>query len=315
MYTNLLSRRLTLLLFIFYLFAHNLSAQNTQDAIDFFEDNLSLFDASSDAQWVVTDSYMDEHTGLYHVYMNQSYRGILFENHIANIHLNSSREVTHYAGKFIPRFSRAISNSERIEMYDAVQRVFQDLNISFSESQNATFVGGAAKEWKLAYDDYTLEPVTAKLRYTMTPDNQVKLVWAVDFYQKDGSHWWQYRIDAANAQVLSKTDNVITCNFGELHHAGNCDAPHHKHDKVAAIPYRSTNNSLMGAEYNVYPLTVESPNHGGRSLVVDPADPTASPFGWHDTNGAAGAEFTITQGNHCHYCHSHLPERVRCFLV
>ena len=24
---------------------------------------------------------------------------------------------------------------------------------------------------------------------------------------------------------------------------------------------------------------------------------TASPFGWHDTNGVAGAEFTTTQGN------------------
>jgi len=31
--------------------------------------------------------------------------------------------------------------------------------------------------------------------------------------------------------------------------------------------------------------------------VVDPANATASPFGWHDTNGSAGAEFTITRGN------------------
>ena len=30
---------------------------------------------------------------------------------------------------------------------------------------------------------------------------------------------------------------------------------------------------------------------------MNPANPTASPFGWHDTNGAAGAEFTTTQGN------------------
>jgi hypothetical protein len=30
---------------------------------------------------------------------------------------------------------------------------------------------------------------------------------------------------------------------------------------------------------------------------VNPANTTASPFGWHDTNGVAGAEFTTTQGN------------------
>ena len=41
----------------------------------------------------------------------------------------------------------------------------------------------------------------------------------------------------------------------------------------------------------------ESPNDGPRTLVTNPADADASPFGWHDTNGAAGAEFTITQGN------------------
>ena len=31
--------------------------------------------------------------------------------------------------------------------------------------------------------------------------------------------------------------------------------------------------------------------------VTDPSDPTASPYGWHDTNGVAGAEYTTTQGN------------------
>ena len=33
---------------------------------------------------------------------------------------------------------------------------------------------------------------------------------------------------------------------------------------------------------------------------MNPADRAASPFGWHDTNGAAGAEFTTTQGNNVH---------------
>jgi hypothetical protein len=45
---------------------------------------------------------------------------------------------------------------------------------------------------------------------------------------------------------------------------------------------------------------MESPSDGGRSLVTDVADPSASPFGWHDTNGIAGAEHTRTQGNNVH---------------
>ncbi len=49
--------------------------------------------------------------------------------------------------------------------------------------------------------------------------------------------------------------------------------------------------------YNVYALPNDAPNDGIRSIVDNPADATYSPFGWHDTNGIAGAEFTDTRGN------------------
>ena len=52
-----------------------------------------------------------------------------------------------------------------------------------------------------------------------------------------------------------------------------------------------------GGSYNVFALPAESPNHANRTIVTDPADSLASPYGWHDTNGAAGAEYTITRGN------------------
>jgi len=50
-------------------------------------------------------------------------------------------------------------------------------------------------------------------------------------------------------------------------------------------------------------LTTESPNHGVRVLQVTPADGIASPFGWHDTDGTAGHEYTITRGNNVHAYH------------
>ena len=49
--------------------------------------------------------------------------------------------------------------------------------------------------------------------------------------------------------------------------------------------------------YNVFAIPKENPDDGPRTLEVDPAVAPASPFGWHDTNGIAGAEFTITRGN------------------
>jgi len=35
-------------------------------------------------------------------------------------------------------------------------------------------------------------------------------------------------------------------------------------------------------------------------LVSEPHDINASPYGWHDTNGVDGAEFTHTEGNNAH---------------
>ena len=62
---------------------------------------------------------------------------------------------------------------------------------------------------------------------------------------------------------------------------------------------------MDNAQYNVYPLPGESPNHIARTLVTNPADDVASPFGWHDTDGVSGAEYTITRGNNIHAAADH----------
>ena len=49
--------------------------------------------------------------------------------------------------------------------------------------------------------------------------------------------------------------------------------------------------------YRVWALPKESPDDGPRTIEDNPADGTASPFGWHDTDGIAGAEFTDSRGN------------------
>jgi extracellular elastinolytic metalloproteinase len=62
----------------------------------------------------------------------------------------------------------------------------------------------------------------------------------------------------------------------------------------------SPNPVIDGSSYRVLDLPTESPNDSERNLISNPADGLASPFGWHDTDGAPGAEFTITRGNNTH---------------
>ena len=35
-------------------------------------------------------------------------------------------------------------------------------------------------------------------------------------------------------------------------------------------------------------------------MATNSADSLASPFGWHDEDGAAGPEYTVTRGNNAH---------------
>jgi extracellular elastinolytic metalloproteinase len=64
-------------------------------------------------------------------------------------------------------------------------------------------------------------------------------------------------------------------------------------------------NMMQNDSYKVYAWPAESPNHAspiqpadGRTIVTEAAaDAVASRFGWHDTNGAAGADTTNTTGN------------------
>ena len=118
-----------------------------------------------------------------------------------------------------------------------------------------------------------------------------------------GTDYWSMRIDAQTGEVLDKKNWTRHCAFPDHDHQHGCGYLGHS-DAAKTTPsipsYEEKNPSTDGAIYEVFPVPLESPLAGVRELVFEPSDPTASPFGWHDTDGAAGAEFTITRGNNVH---------------
>jgi extracellular elastinolytic metalloproteinase len=58
------------------------------------------------------------------------------------------------------------------------------------------------------------------------------------------------------------------------------------------------NELLLDEQYNVFALPAESPIHGNRSMVRPILlTQQASPYGWLDTDGATGHDYTYTRGN------------------
>ncbi len=115
-------------------------------------------------------------------------------------------------------------------------------------------------------------------------------------------HLWHVRIDALDGKLLEKNDMVISCAFGENHnHSTSCSSV--KETTSSVNLFKETTSSLLEVQsgsYRVIPFNYESPNHIARQLITNPHNVVASPYGWHDTNGVVGNEFTITRGNNVH---------------
>ncbi|MEH6764000.1 MAG: T9SS-dependent M36 family metallopeptidase [Aequorivita antarctica] len=140
----------------------------------------------------------------------------------------------------------------------------------------------------------SLENIPVELVYQkMDETGALKLAWDLSISLKDASHYYSVRIDALTGELLDTNDWVVSCNFEGSHSHANTGSLLFSNNKV-------TNSSRTlgdGSSYRVFALPLVAPNDGDDTIVSDPSDPTASPFGWHDWDGIAGADFTETKGN------------------
>ncbi len=138
------------------------------------------------------------------------------------------------------------------------------------------------------------ENIPVKLVFQKMEDsNSLRLAWDLSIYLLDGSHYYSVRVDALTGNIIATNDWVVSCNFENS--TSNMEAQSVLFPQEAKM-YREE-SIAGGPAYRVFPIPLIGPNEGSDQLLSDPSDAVASPFGWHDTNGAAGAEFTITRGN------------------
>lgn len=116
--------------------------------------------------------------------------------------------------------------------------------------------------------------------------------------EKGTSNVWRVIISAEDGSVLYQENTTLSCNFHD-DAFGYFEPVQHMAQHTYTVeqqPSQSKNFVLVpdNASYNVFPLPVEAPTFGSRSLLTNPWDLTASPEGWHSdgTN-----HYTITRGN------------------
>jgi extracellular elastinolytic metalloproteinase len=220
--------------------------------------------------YAISDVVYSKITGSTHIYLQQQYRGIPVYNAQLHVNVNRDGRIISVNNSFLPDIAQAgLSLLPRMQLPAAVGAAQQFAGKPLATQPKALQPSvGPLQKMRVAHEGISREPIEGKLMILPIRRGEARLVWNFQIHTLDKQHMWDYTVDAESGQVWTRADWVA------------------------------------GDQYRVYPRPVESPTFttpappaDGRVLVVNPANSLASPFGWHDTNGAAGAEFTTTQGN------------------
>ena len=262
---------------------------------NYFDQNVESLDLdrADVADVIVTNQSYSKSMDVYNVYAQQAYQNIPIHNAIGSFAIKQNR-VLSFNHTYLSGVQQKVSTiTPTLSAKNALLSGLSQLGIEVS-SELTSIAPMQAYDFMFESEDISPEAMPVKLMLLEDENQQLKLVWDTSILTKEENHWWSISIDANTGNILRQNDWMLSCNFDH-------PAESHNHSPKAVAEQQS--NAMLaftpndGSQYRVFPLGVESPNHGSRVLISEPADPTASPFGWHDTDGVAGPEFTITRGN------------------
>jgi PKD repeat protein len=247
------------------------------------------------SEWEITDQTRSSQTGITHTYIRQQYKGLPLFNGLATVVIKDGN-VFISGNRMIANMSNHIQyKAPNLNPVKAINAAASLLNLNVP---NQLKVVNTLSSNHFIYNSGEVSKVNIPVRlgyYAVSPTN-IRLVWDLSIYTLDANHWWSVLIDAENGDIVRKVDWVVSCNFDHDHssHSAKCEAA------LSPSWNPNANSSASPGQYSVFQLPVESPNHGVFSTSIDPADTLASPYGWHDTDGIVGHEYTITRGNNVH---------------
>ena len=241
--------------------------------------------------WVMSDQYKDESTGLTHAYIQQRHHQIIVYNGISVFAIKDDKVLLLRPGIIDHLENKVNADKPTVTSEAAIRFALKHLDKTTSAMLKLMSTDSSSNSF--IYDAPTLSasPIKVQLVYRQVKKG-VMLAWDVSIEMKNEPHWWNVRVDALTGEYLDKNDFTAEDNFDirseEFFRNGDLNSAAELFEPLAPVTV---------PDYNVFPYPIEAPSFGSRSLLSDPSDPIASPYNWQDTNGVAGAEFTITRGN------------------
>jgi extracellular elastinolytic metalloproteinase len=244
--------------------------------------------------WSIDKTTSDDKRGLSFHYLQQQLNGLPVLNGTAVV-VQKGETLMMTGNRFQVKTEDFPTKSTALSPEDCVNEVWKVIGSGSIVPFDAKTKVSASKT-VLTNNTYSHSDIPVQLAY-FHDGTSYRLVYDMSFEMKDNQNWWSIYADANTGKILNKNNWIVSCQFG-----GCSPSKHFNHNKLKVA---DMNHSLMMApapppetdSYNIIPIPTESPIHGARQMVTGPFNSTASPYGWHDTDGIPGEEYTITRGN------------------
>ncbi|PIZ08056.1 MAG: hypothetical protein COY56_05830 [Flavobacteriaceae bacterium CG_4_10_14_0_8_um_filter_34_31] len=271
----------------------------------FQKENTKKYTEKDFSNWVITSDHVSSTSGVHHIYYRQTYNGIEVYGAEASMHIASNGSIISKNNDFIPSLEEKIigGKSPSLNPLNAVMAAAAVSKYKISENLKIVdIVDTKNHEFIVSKGGISSSEIPVKLMYQQNKKGDVVLVWNLSIDDIQGQNWFSYRINASTGELVDKNDWQVNCNLGENHDHSleteySTNSLSKEYEVVTMEESLEEYYALLGGSYRVYAMPIESPNHGSRTLVTGVENLTASPYGWHDTNGAPGVEYTISRGN------------------
>jgi extracellular elastinolytic metalloproteinase len=229
----------------------------------------------------VTHQHTSKLSKVEHTYMVQTLNGLDICNVVLSTHIDNNGKLVKVNNAFYPEVGKG--EYPRRPVLSSLEAITK-FAVHLGKKADPVLIQNKEEENLILIDAPGFNKDTIKVALAYFLDKKkIKLVWKVNA-QVDND-WWDAKIDALTGAIIEKINWVSECKFdheGEEHiHTEHCHS----------------NQSMVPNSFNVFAQPIESPIHGPRTVKINPANLVASPYGWNDTDGIAGHEYTTTKGN------------------
>ncbi|MEM7186053.1 MAG: M36 family metallopeptidase [Bacteroidota bacterium] len=253
---------------------------------------------SSPDSWEIISHHVSSTSQTTHIYYRQQIAGIPLKGTESSVHLTSTGAILAAHDRFLPS-SMSIMAGNAIPTLDPLEAIQRAISWNDYRPQKS-FLPVASSDLPsnihmFSDGGISMRAIPVQLMFVVDDEEKLRLVWEVAVLENDYKHHMLTRVDAHTGEVIYTKDILQRCSMEGDTFIEHLDNP--SINEISISSELDDDETICEVCYEVFASPSESPYSGDRTIVQNPADPVASPFGWHDTDGQPGSDSFKTEGN------------------